>query len=599
MKTIKEGLLENGIALKSYAQGTHRLPCPVCSSGRKNKNDPCLSVTIDGDSAVYYCHHCEASGQNFSGKVSEGFEPYKRKPKVDYDKPKTLQEVLNSNGILDWFKGRGIEAKTVNDFNIAQTPKIFEGKQRMFIAFNYYRDGELVSVKYRRAVNVKPYGYSQEKGCEQIFYGLHLIQDQPKEIIITEGEIDCMSVYQATGKAALSVPTGAKADYKNASEKGFHFLEDQRELINGAERIVIMTDGDEAGRGLANELSRRIGRDKCFRVRYPEGCKDANDILLKLGSEAIAEVITDAEAWPIRGVHSVYDYEAEVFEDYEGLSFDPLTTGFDNLDDYMKIVEGQMSIVTGIPNSGKSEFLDQILLNMARIHGWKFGICSFENKPQHHIRKFLEKHIGAPFYSDGPTRRMTKAEVSSGMEYLNKYFKFIRYNDWRDATPTIDHILGQASMLVKRFGIKGLVIDPYNELDRPLDRETEYVSLMLAKVRQFAESHDCHVWFVAHPKKMVTMHEEEVPVPTAYDIAGSARWADKGDMIWAVSRDRRDLSKPVEVHIHKVRDKYAGQVGCAYFHYDRLTGRYTPAAPQIEQVQYGSMPTGTEWYNQG
>ena len=293
-------------------------PCPVCSSGRKNKNDPCLSVTIDGDSAVYYCHHCEASGQNFSGKVSEGFDPYKRKPKFDYDKPKTLQEVLKSNGILDWFKGRGIEAKTVNEFNIAQTPKMFEGKQRMFIAFNYYRDGELVSVKYRRAVNVKPYGYSQEKGCEQIFYGLHLIQDQPKEIIITEGEIDCMSVYQATGKAALSVPTGAKADYKNASEKGFHFLEDQRELINGAERIVIMTDGDEAGRGLANELSRRIGRDKCFRVRYPDECKDANDVLLKLGPKAIAEVIDDAEAWPIRGVHSVYDYEAEVFEDYEG-----------------------------------------------------------------------------------------------------------------------------------------------------------------------------------------------------------------------------------------------------------------------------------------
>ena len=258
-----------------------------------------------------------------------------------------------------------------------------------------------------------------------------------------------------------------------------------------------------------------------------------------------------------------------------------------------------MSIVTGIPNSGKSEFLDQILLNMARIHKWKFGICSFENKPQHHIRKFLEKHIGAPFYSDGPTRRMTKAEVSSGMEYLNKYFKFIRYNDWRDATPTIDHILGQASTLVKRHGIKGLVIDPYNELDRPLDRETEYVSMMLAKVRQFAESHDCHVWFVAHPKKMVTMHEEEVPVPTAYDIAGSARWADKGDMIWAVSRDRRDLSRPVEVHIHKVRDKYAGQVGCAYFHYDRLTGRYSPAvAPQIE-ANSSSSPSGTEWYNQG
>ena len=603
MKTVTESLLEKGITLKNYGSGQHRTTCPNCSATRKNKTDPCLSVTIDGGTAVYFCHHCESEGNSFTGKVSDNFESYRAYEKIVYDKPATVQKKVSadpdkySDAIFNWFLGRGISNKTVSDFNIAQTQKMFDGKQRMFIAFNYFRDGELVSVKYRRAVNEKPYGYSQEKGCEQIFYGLHLIKPDQNEIVITEGEIDAMSVYEATGKAALSVPTGAKSEYKNAAEKGFHFLEDQRALIDSAERIIIMSDGDEAGRGLANELSRRIGRDKCFRVRYPQGCKDANDVLLRCGKEAVLNLITDAEAWPIRGVHGVLDYEAEVFEDYDGLSFDPLTTGFDNLDDYMKIVEGQMSIVTGIPNSGKSEFLDQILMNMARIHGWKFGICSFENKPAHHIRKFLEKHVGLPFYSDGPTPRMNKQQISDGMGYLNKYFKFIRYNDWRVATPTIDHILEQATLLVKRHGIKGLVIDPYNELDRPLDRETEYVSMMLAKVRQFAESNDVHVWFVAHPKKMVTMHEEEVPVPTAYDIAGSARWADKGDMIWAVSRDRRDLSKPVEVHIHKVRDKYAGQVGCVYFHYDRLTGRYTPA---VEPAQQYASPTvvGQAWYNQ-
>lgn len=577
MKTISEGLLEVGIRLKSYNQGTHRTTCPKCSPTRKNKNDPCLSVTIDADSAVYFCHHCESEGNSFSGKVSEGFEKRSFVKKPTFDKPKTVQVDLKTKAIFDWFMGRGLRSETVQRFKVGQAERPFDGTKRLFIAFNYYRDDELISVKYRRAVNEKPYGYSQEKGCEQIFYGLHLIDKEQSEIVITEGEIDAMSVYQATGKNVLSVPTGAKVEYKNASDKGFHFLEDQRDLIDAAERIVIMTDGDEAGRGLANELSRRIGRDKCFRVRYPEGVKDANEALLLYGVERLHQMIDDAEPWPIRGVHSVFDYEAEVFEDYDGLSFDPLSTGFANLDDYMKIVEGQMSIVTGIPNSGKSEFLDQILLNMARDHGWKFGICSFENKPQHHIRKFLEKYIGAPFYSDGPTRRMTKHEVHNGMTYLNKHFKFIRYNDWTVATPTIDHILDQATTLVKRFGIKGLVIDPYNELDRPLDRETEYVSLMLAKVRQFAEANDVHVWFVAHPKKMVTMHEEEVPIPTAYDIAGSARWADKGDMIWAVSRDRRNPQKPVEVHIHKVRDKYAGQVGCAFFHYDRLTGRYSPA----------------------
>ena len=593
--SISEGLLEQGIRLKSYGDGTHRTTCPQCSSTRKNKKDPCLSVTVDTDKAVYFCHHCSAEGNDFSGSVRlNNFSPeYRPKIKPTFQKPKTAQEIISEEGILKWLNGRGLSRNTVTKYNVAQALRFCEGAQRVMIAFNYYRDKELVSVKYRRAVSEKPYGYSQESGCEQIFYGLQLLTDSPEEIIITEGEIDAMSVYEATGKVGLSVPAGAKAEYKSGGEKSFHFLQDQSDMIDSAKRIVIMTDGDDAGRGLANEMSRRIGRDKCFRVRYPEGCKDSNEVLLKFGAEKVAEIIQYAEPWPIAGVYSVMDYQSEVFEDYEGLSFNPLTTGFENLDPYMKIMEGQVSIVTGIPNSGKSEFLDHIILNMAALHGWRFGICSFENQPSHHIRKFLEKHVGAPFFTDGPRQRMSRDEIKSGMDYLNRYFKFIRYNDWQKATPTIDSILAQASKLVRRFGIKGLVIDPYNELDRPMDRETEYISLMLAKVRQFAESHDVHVWFVAHPKKMVTMHEEEVPVPTAYDIAGSARWADKGDMIWAVSRDRRDLTKPVEVHIHKVRDKYAGQVGCAFFTYDRLTGRYSPAVdpdaydvPPIENSQY-------------
>ena len=586
-RSISEQLLEHGIRLRSYAAGDHRSTCPKCSAQRKNKKDECLSVTIDGDSAVWNCWHCASDlGIPFTGSVRlaggvhAGFTP---KAKRVYDLPTTAQKMVDEEAILEWFLMRGLSRKTVTSYNVAQALKYSEGNQRLMIAFNYYRDNELVSVKYRRAVHEKPYGYSQDKGTEQIFYGLHMLPEAPDELIICEGEVDALSVYEATGKPALSVPAGGQTEYKGENDKSFHFLEDQRELIDAATRIVVMTDADEAGRGLANEMARRIGKNKCFRVRFPEDCKDANEVLLKHGPTLVGELIEYAEPWPIAGVHSVWDYEDEVMADYDGLSFEPLSTGFPNLDPYFKVLDGQISIVTGIPNSGKSEFLDHLILNMAQNHGWKFGICSFENKPQHHIRKFLEKHTGAPFFSEGPTKRMSKEEIKTGMGWLNRYFKFIRYNDWRKATPTIDSILDQARMLVMRHGIKGLVIDPYNELDRPMgeNSETEYVSIMLAKVRQFAESHDCHVWFVAHPKKMVTFNDQDVPVPTAYDIAGSARWADKGDVIWAVSRDRRDTSKPVEVHVHKVRDKYVGQVGCAYFHYNRMNGRYSPAPDPI------------------
>jgi len=589
--SIADKLAAEGIMLSSYSVGDHRATCPKCSHLRKKKTDQCLSVTIDQESAVWHCWHCKSQSIPFQGSVRDGdvvnMANWRRKspkPPVVYSKP-DQQAMLHEQVIVDWFLTRGISLKTLQDYKVSQVQRYSEGSLRTVVGFNSYRDGELISVKYRRAVNEKPYGYSQEKGCEQIFFGLQAITNPVAKLIICEGEIDAMSVYEATGIPALSVPAGGQESYKGANEKGFHFLQDQHKLIESADRVVIMSDADAAGIGLANELARRIGKDKCLRTKFPEGCKDANDVLLRHGVEKLSEIIEYAQPWPIAGVYSVSDYKKELMEDYEGLSFEPLSTGFDNLDQYMKVLEGQISIVTGIPNSGKSEFLDQLILNMAGNHQWKFGICSFENKPQHHIRKFLEKKIGVPFYTDGYTKRMSVEEINEGCDWLDRYFKFIRFNDWQKQSPTIENILEQAKMLVLRYGIKGLVIDPYNELHRPLgdNVETEYVSMMLAKVRQFAESHDCHVWFVAHPKKMVTFNDQEVPVPTAYDIAGSARWADKGDVIWAVSRDRRDTSKPVEVHIHKVRDKYVGQVGCARFDYNRLNGRYTSVGDEVHQ----------------
>ena len=196
----------------------------------------------------------------------------------------------------------------------------------------------------------------------------------------------------------------------------------------------------------------------------------------------------------------------------------------------MTIAESWLSVVTGIPASGKSEFIDAIAVNLAMRHSWRFALCSFENPPEHHLSKLAEKYLGLPFW-DGPRQRMTEAELRRAMDWLADYFHLIRFDD---EVPTIEAILDKAAAAVVRHGIRGLVIDPYNEIEhrRPVNMsETEYVSQILGRVRRFADNHGLHIWFVAHPRIMRRDKADgPFPVPTLYDISGSANWANKADI---------------------------------------------------------------------
>jgi twinkle protein len=233
---------------------------------------------------------------------------------------------------------------------------------------------------------------------------------------------------------------------------------------------------------------------------------------------------------------------------------------------------GELAIVTGIPGAGKSEFLDALMLNLARLHGWTFGLCSFENEPSEHVAKLAEKYNGAPFW-DGPRARMTRTDLDLSISWIDDRFTFIRAGD---EAPTLDWILQKARSLVLRRGIRGLVIDPWNEVESrrpPAMTETEYVSQSLGKLKRFAYGHGVYTWLVSHPVKLYS-ENGQILVPTAYDISGSANWANKGDMIFTVHRP--DIkSHTTEIHVRKARRKWLGKRGMASLDYDPATGRHS------------------------
>jgi twinkle protein len=320
-------------------------------------------------------------------------------------------------------------------------------------------------------------------------------------------------------------------------------------------------------------LARRLGRERCWRVRWPDGCKDANEVLLQHGRDALRTCIEQAVPYPIAGLHEAGEFTDELINLYREGRRRGASTGFPSLDPFMTIRPGELTVATGAPNAGKSEFVDALTVNLAVAYGWRFAVCSFENPVPEHASKLAEKLIGAPFW-DGPTRRMSEPELLRAMEWIGEHFHFIRFDD---ETPTIEAILEKARAAVLRFGIRGLVIDPYNEIEhrRPSNMsETEYISWMLGQVKRFAQSCGVHVWFIAHPAKL---HREngKLPVPTLYDISGSANWANKADIGLVVHRNPEEDPTRADIYVRKVRFKSVGRIGGTSLRWDRATGRYS------------------------
>ena len=241
-----------------------------------------------------------------------------------------------------------------------------------------------------------------------------------------------------------------------------------------------------------------------------------------------------------------------------------VSTGWHSIDDYYKIGVGQLTVVTGMPNSGKSNWLDALAVNLAKDNDYKFVFFSPENLPIHrHLRSLIEKfsHI-AYFKQDNDS-----LEVS--LDWIHEHFRFI---DPMAINRNIDSIID----IIEGIGSKvdGVIIDPWNEIEhlRPnYMTETEYTGSVLTKIRSMAINLNLHCWIVAHPTKL-KKEKGKYPPPSPYDISGSANWRNKPDNCITVYRDFQ--TDDVCIHIQKIRFKDFGKLGSAGLVYDKNTGEY-------------------------
>jgi replicative DNA helicase len=266
-----------------------------------------------------------------------------------------------------------------------------------------------------------------------------------------------------------------------------------------------------------------------------------------------------------------------------------VTTGWASLDgedDHDRIYsvrKGEWTLITGIPGHGKSSWLDQLMIQLAEQHGWKFAVFSAENRPtQRHVVSLLEKFIDKPF-REGPTARITRDDMRAALPWLNEHFFFLEPNE---ESQNLRTLLSLGDRLIAEQQISALIIDPWNELDhsRPNGQtETEYISIALSAIRRFARARQIHVFVVAHPAKMMK-ENGKYPVPTPYDVSGSAHWRNKADNAIAVHRDPVvEGERPSNsIHVQKIRFRENGRIGVANLTYDNITGRFedTPWRPR-------------------
>ena len=540
-----------------------RTRCPDCSDARKKKNIKTFSITIKPEHALYHCHHCGLSG---SFRRKKFYEAHMNEPKKVVKLPTQLNN--NVDQIKEFFAGRGVTLDSLDSLPAMTTgTKMFRGEEKAAVGFVYGPRENPTAIKWR---SIDGKGFTCD-GAPRAFYGIEQIDDGEEELTIVEGECDVIAL-ASVGIKAVSCPNGAPIKVSShridpEEDKKFNFIWNERERLEHCKKIVLATDADEAGEALAEEIARRVGRAKCWRVKFPESVKDGNDAVEKLGAEETKRLFDNPEPVPLSGVYCASDYLDDVKNIYANGHGRGASTGFDSIDELFTIAEGQLSIVTGMPSSGKSEFIDQIMINLAQRDGWKFAVCSFENPPAMHIAKLAEKITSKPFYS-GIKERMSEDELNEAMSFIEDHFMFLESKDGN--LSTIDSIIDRTKQAIMR-GANGLLIDPYNYIESTGGEEHSSISQMLTRITSFAKAHSIHVWFVAHPQKMYPKEDGSYSVPKGMNISGSAAWFAKADLGITVHRGEDG----VEVHCWKSRFKWVGQQGMALLDYDISTGQYS------------------------
>jgi twinkle protein len=228
-----------------------------------------------------------------------------------------------------------------------------------------------------------------------------------------------------------------------------------------------------------------------------------------------------------------------------------------------------LSIITGSPGSGKSNFIDCLCSRIALKHNWRITFASFETLPiERHVLTLCQIYLGLPTFAwmDGAA---TEEQLLSAIDALGEHFHFIMPDDHE---LNIESILEYVDDDIRDYGIQGFVLDPFTELEQSRFggmSQTEMIEQILRKLQLFTRQRQIHTWLIAHPTKSGDTYKDGRP--TMRSISGSSNFYNKADFGLVMHRHDDDKST---LYVDKVRFDSNGGRGEVEFAYSKARREY-------------------------
>jgi KaiC/GvpD/RAD55 family RecA-like ATPase len=514
------------------------IPCETCGSSDGN------SLFSDGHQ---FCFACDAF---VAGDGSTGSHPSSRKVGagcLEFSKQQGRYTDLPSRGLLsDICKKYGYWVGIKNGVTLQVA--------------NYYDEaGTLVAQKLRD--KNKDFA-AAGKLSKDLLFGRQLWSGGRK-IVVTEGEIDCLSVAQLQGGKypTVSIPTGAKAA-KACCAANY-------EYFDTFDEIVLMFDMDEPGRLASMEAAEVLPAGKVKIAVLP--LKDANECLLAGQGKAVMDAIWNAAPFVPDGVVSAKGLKERLKTRIEVPSI-PLDAPHELREMTKDARGGEVLMVTSGSGSGKSTFVRQNAYNWFHKQGIPVGVAMLEESVEETVQDIVGLHMGTR-YRQNPTAT-TEEAFYAAFDVIFESDKLFLYDSFAESVE--DRLLNKLHYMVHAQGCKVIILDHINIVVSGMEDngdERKTIDRLMTKIKAFAKSSGCLMVVICHlknPDKGIP-HEQGRPILVT-DLRGSGSLRQLSDTIISAERNQQG-EYPNMVLFRVLKCRFTGATGPAgYMKYDSETG---------------------------
>lgn len=464
--------------------------------------------------------------------------------------------------------GRKLSVQTLGRLGVASGMAFFPELQRKSEALFF----KFSAGWKARAVPEK--AFVSGGGFKLAFWNLEtVLRSGAMTVYITEGECDACALVEAgiSHEQVLSVPNGAVERPTEADKeiRGYAYVDEALKAgLAKVRKFVWCGDADGPGLSLRSDMAKMLGMARFWFVDWPEGCKDANDVLKFEGGQFLKDLVTDgALEWPINGLFKLSELPEPA----------PLTLwrpGFPEWESKVMLAPRTMSVVTGHPGHGKTQLFTQIWFNIVRAYCVPIAVASFETRAKPHLQRYLRTLLIGKLVKDCNEEELARAD-----KWIEERYLFMVHPDGR---PSLKWFLDLAEVAVVRHGARIIQVDPWNRLEASRGRdqsETEYIGMCLRECHSFAHDMNCHVQILAHPAKMEGARRGQAP--GLEDISGSKNWENMVDQGFVVHRpkmfDGKERLTQAELHHRKARFDELGYPCVLDLNFKPSEGRYVSA----------------------